>query len=144
MPTSDVNSHSNSDIPPGLEEKKIGGDNGILESGDLRAADGSSLKGGEDVLGLQDLDPVLNMKMHLVNNVSATSLPRHTRSATTGYFLSLLVWIVVTDCEIVPFLHKRPLMRLAGRRTILSSSSSMASGKQNANSPGSRDPGAAS
>lgn len=25
--------------------------------------------GGEDILALQDLDPALNMKMHLVNNV---------------------------------------------------------------------------
>lgn len=33
-------------------------------------ADGSSLHGGEDILALQDLDPALNMKMHLVNNVS--------------------------------------------------------------------------
>jgi hypothetical protein len=37
----------------------------------LLNADGSSLK-GEDVLALQDLDPALNMKMHLVNNVSST------------------------------------------------------------------------
>lgn len=29
-----------------------------------------SLRSGEDVLALQDVDPVLNMKMHLVNNVS--------------------------------------------------------------------------
>lgn len=42
---------------------------GVLEANDLRAGDASSLKGGEDILGLQDLDPVMNMKMHLVNNV---------------------------------------------------------------------------
>lgn len=30
----------------------------------------SSLQKGEDILGLQDLDPALNAKMHLVNNVS--------------------------------------------------------------------------
>jgi len=35
---------------------------------DLTNADGSSIAGGSDVLDLQDLDPVLNMKMHLVNN----------------------------------------------------------------------------
>lgn len=34
----------------------------------LRAADGGSLQ-GEDVLSLQDLDPALNMKMHMVNDV---------------------------------------------------------------------------
>lgn len=38
--------------------------------GDVRNADGSSLRSGEDILALQDLDPALNMKMHLVNNVS--------------------------------------------------------------------------
>jgi hypothetical protein len=38
--------------------------------GDVRNADGSSLRSGEDILHLQDLDPALNMKMHLVNNVS--------------------------------------------------------------------------
>ncbi|KAH6604935.1 hypothetical protein Trco_006642 [Trichoderma cornu-damae] len=36
--------------------------------GHLRNADGSSLRSGEDILALQDLDPALNMKMHLVNN----------------------------------------------------------------------------
>lgn len=32
--------------------------------------DVSSLRKGEDILALQDLDPALNAKMHLVNNVS--------------------------------------------------------------------------
>jgi hypothetical protein len=50
---------------------------------DLANADGSSIGGGSDVLDLQDLDPVLNMKMHLVNNVSNfpskewKNFPRH-------------------------------------------------------------------
>ncbi|KHN99247.1 membrane transporter [Metarhizium album ARSEF 1941] len=55
--------------PAKLEEKTghpYGG--GLPGLGDVRAADGSSLRGGEDVLALQDLDPALNMKMHLVNN----------------------------------------------------------------------------
>lgn len=30
----------------------------------------SSVNKGEDILALQDLDPALNAKMHLVNNVS--------------------------------------------------------------------------
>ncbi|KAG5927524.1 hypothetical protein E4U42_002132 [Claviceps africana] len=34
----------------------------------VRNADGSSLHGREDILALQDLDPALSMKMHLVNN----------------------------------------------------------------------------
>lgn len=43
---------------------------GLLGPDDVRIADASSLHSGEDILALQDLDPVLNMKMHLVNNVS--------------------------------------------------------------------------
>lgn len=39
---------------------------------ELRNADGSSIK-GEDILQLQDLDPALNQKMHLVNNVCLTA-----------------------------------------------------------------------
>ncbi|KAB5585631.1 major facilitator superfamily domain-containing protein [Coniochaeta sp. 2T2.1] len=35
--------------------------------GDLSSSNASSLK-GEDVLALQDLDPAMNMKMHIVNN----------------------------------------------------------------------------
>lgn len=38
--------------------------------GDAQVASGD----GEDILALQDLDPVLNMKMHLVNNVSNSPL----------------------------------------------------------------------
>lgn len=51
-------------------EKNIDGGNNDPMFGDLRNADGSSLRSGEDILALQDLDPALNMKMHLVNNVS--------------------------------------------------------------------------
>jgi hypothetical protein len=32
-------------------------------------ADGYSVRDGEDILALQDIDPALNAKMHLVNNV---------------------------------------------------------------------------
>ena len=36
--------------------------------------DGAKIKGeGEDILSLEDLDPALNMKMHLVNNVCGSS-----------------------------------------------------------------------
>jgi hypothetical protein len=51
-------------------EKKIEAGNSDPMLGELRNADGSSLRSGEDILSLQDLDPALNMKMHLVNNVS--------------------------------------------------------------------------
>lgn len=39
---------------------------------DAHAVDGGSLRSGdgEDILARQALDPALNMKMHLVNNVS--------------------------------------------------------------------------
>ncbi|KAK7735270.1 Filamentous Growth Regulator [Cytospora paraplurivora] len=55
------------DVEAGLEEKPQFADGGTLEA-DIRAADSSSLDSGEDVLALQDLEPALNMKMHLVNN----------------------------------------------------------------------------
>ena len=59
-------------LDPEKLERKIGqpSDGGLLTPDDVRNADGSSLHGGEDILALQDLDPTLNMKMHLVNNVS--------------------------------------------------------------------------
>lgn len=44
------------------------------DGSDFMNADGSSISGGSDILALQDVDPALNMKMHLVNNVSYTSL----------------------------------------------------------------------
>jgi hypothetical protein len=55
-----------------VEEKKIAEPQTDVAA-DLRNADGSSLQ-GEDVLALQDLDPALNMKMHIVNNVGATAM----------------------------------------------------------------------
>lgn len=63
---------SNSESDRVMKEEKIGEHNssGLMHNDGPRNADGSSLKGGEDILGLQDLDPALNMKMHLVNNVS--------------------------------------------------------------------------
>lgn len=36
---------------------------------DVQTAQATDTVGGDDVLGLQDLDPALNMKMHLVNDV---------------------------------------------------------------------------
>lgn len=54
-------------------KEKIAADKPVLirsqDDGRL-AADEASLRKGEDVLALQDLDPALNLKMHLVNNVS--------------------------------------------------------------------------
>ena len=45
------------------------GKEGSVTHADTHTSDLSSLH-GLDVLSLQDLDPALNMKMHLVNNVS--------------------------------------------------------------------------
>lgn len=44
---------------------------------DAHAVDGGSLRAGEgeDILARQDLDPALNLKMHLVNNVSPVRSP---------------------------------------------------------------------
>jgi hypothetical protein len=52
---------------------------GFISKGDEKAAlgepdvsyDHESVGSGEDILALQDVDPALNAKMHLVNNVRA-------------------------------------------------------------------------
>jgi hypothetical protein len=53
---------------------------GMLKDGtsngtDVQTAHGTEIMGGDDVLGLQDLDPALNMKMHLVNDVRILPCP---------------------------------------------------------------------
>ncbi len=53
--------------PAGLEKKIASGEDGHA-SDDL-----GSIHSGEDILGMQDMDPALNKKMHLVNNVSRES-----------------------------------------------------------------------
>lgn len=54
------------------DPEKNGG--GLLVPDDLRDGDGLAIVSGADILALQDMDPVLNMKMHLVNNVSPTNM----------------------------------------------------------------------
>ncbi|KAI6780336.1 putative MFS-type transporter-like protein [Emericellopsis cladophorae] len=59
-----------SHLDPDKEDQKMGarGSNGgAVGLHDVHNADGSSLV-GSDILGLEALDPALNMKMHLVNN----------------------------------------------------------------------------
>lgn len=70
------------------DKKVLGSTSPDIEPGtELRNPDGSSIKGGEDVLALQDLDPALNMKMHLVNNVSDSGpLRRRPRELATCRF----------------------------------------------------------
>ncbi|KAJ6783628.1 hypothetical protein PWT90_04481 [Aphanocladium album] len=46
-----------------LEKKVASGEDGHISSDEI-----GSVHGGEDILGLQDTDPALNLKMHLVNN----------------------------------------------------------------------------
>jgi hypothetical protein len=48
------------------------GHNGLLGDEESRNGDGSSVN-GSDILSLQDIDPAMNMKMHLVNNVSVSN-----------------------------------------------------------------------
>ncbi|KAG8417787.1 transporter [Metarhizium acridum] len=66
----DHQSLDKSAIDPAKLEEKVGQrqKDDLLGHGVVRTADGSSLHDGEDILALQDLDPALNMKMHLVNN----------------------------------------------------------------------------
>lgn len=53
-------------LPPGAEKDKPLGEKAVAqEQGDEIA---SSI-GKEDILALQEIDPALNAKMHLVNNV---------------------------------------------------------------------------
>lgn len=55
------------------------------ESGFPAREDASSVHSGEDILSMQDLDPALNMKMHLVNNVrDYCDLPEATSFAFIG------------------------------------------------------------
>jgi hypothetical protein len=69
---------SSNDRPPMERDPELGegkvddpiNTGGVLEKGELHNADGSSITSGEDILAMQDVDPALNMKMHLVNNVS--------------------------------------------------------------------------
>jgi hypothetical protein len=68
---------SRSHLDPDKEIQKpgaSGSESGAHATNDLRNADGSSIV-GSDILGLEDLDPALNLKMHLVNDVSCFLLP---------------------------------------------------------------------
>lgn len=57
------------DFAPSYEDEVVAGEG--IGTG-IGATDGaSSINSEEDLLAQQDLDPVLNIKMHLVNNVSA-------------------------------------------------------------------------
>ncbi|KAM3472055.1 hypothetical protein MY5147_005480 [Beauveria neobassiana] len=48
--------------PAGLDKKIASGEDGHLSD------EPGSIHSGEDILGMQDMDPALNQKMHLVNN----------------------------------------------------------------------------
>lgn len=64
------------------EMERDGKATGDLGPEEVASAEGSVFSGGQDILDLQDIDPALNLKMHLVNNVrrvqpwSVTSLTR--------------------------------------------------------------------
>jgi hypothetical protein len=54
------------------EQAGSDGHNGLLVDEEAQNGDGSSVN-GSDILSLQDIDPAMNMKMHLVNNVSVSN-----------------------------------------------------------------------
>lgn len=54
-----------------LADKKIAFDSDPAHN--LESPDHASISSGQDVLAMQDIDPALNMKMHLVNNVSTVA-----------------------------------------------------------------------
>lgn len=73
--------------PAALEKKIASGDEANVSGDELRD-DLVSVQSGEDILGRQDMDPVMNMKMHLVNNVGGPSLLQSIcRTCRTGPFL---------------------------------------------------------
>lgn len=86
---------------------------------------------GEDILALQDLDPVLNMKMHLVNNVRTTPKVEGVKGVrgfiVHAYNGSLNIYRLST--------------KLAGRTITGSCSYSMDSGKHASPSPTNHSPG---
>ena len=92
---------------------------------DVEAAslDETASLGKGDILSLENTDPVLNAKMHLINNVSATQLQfissslrlKHTLPRSNG-----------ADADVA--LCYRPSMRLASRRGRSNCSFSMALG----------------
>lgn len=58
-------------LPPYEETDSAGLETKIASGEDGHAFDDiGSIHSGEDILGMQDMDPALNKKMHLVNNVS--------------------------------------------------------------------------
>lgn len=59
---------------PGLFERDVG------MNEDVRTIQSSSVGDAEDILALQDLDPALNAKMHLVNNVRRSQVSVITHS----------------------------------------------------------------
>lgn len=67
----------------------------------LRATDDASVRSGEDVLALQDLDPVLNLKMHLVNNVSRHLLVIFRANVSNRAVLGWRVRNIPTHCKAV-------------------------------------------
>jgi hypothetical protein len=71
---------SNEDVNPfdvGLEEEaKVSDETRHVSVSGLGNTDRRSVQ-GEDILELEDVDPALNMKMHLVNDVGAGAHPIH-------------------------------------------------------------------
>ena len=64
----------------------------LSDAPELRNADGGSINSGVDILALQDLDPALNMKMHLVNNVRSSSSSQVLTSLTQKQAIDEIGW----------------------------------------------------
>lgn len=77
-----------SHLDPDKEDQKMAAhrsNGGAAGLHDVHNADGSSLV-GSDILGLEALDPALNMKMHLVNDVSCFLRLLAAQGRQTGSF----------------------------------------------------------
>jgi hypothetical protein len=72
-----MSAHSSPPLAVAQEEKDYSDGNekvAIVGSSDL-PPDGFSIREGSDILALQDVDPALNAKMHIVNNVGFPQAP---------------------------------------------------------------------
>ena len=100
-----------------MDDKKIRGDE------ETASLDDTVSVGKGDILSLENTDPVLNAKMHLINNVSDARL-------CLSYELSPRTLINISFVRLVLIKHLgRLLMKLASRRGRSNCSSSMDLGR---------------
>lgn len=73
--------HGGKDLEKATAKGPVGDKGGVSSDGDTGIGETGSIQDGEDILALQHLDPALNLKMHLVNNVSSCRNPRSPRGS---------------------------------------------------------------